>query len=397
MNSPKATPGTGGALGGQTESLSDFGIPVCCVTDGPSGIRMDDGRKAVSIPNGTLLASTWNTDLVESIYTCIGEELKRYCVDALLGPGINIHRHPLCGRNFEYFSEDPYLTGKIAVAVTKGVAKSGVYSTIKHFCCNNQESNRYDCESVVSERALREIYLKPFEIAVKQGENVLVMTAYNLVNGYWTASNYDLTHTVLREEWGFENYVMTDWRSKCNMTCRGDGDRKHLQAMIRAENDIYMVCDDANITSKSILDGLNDGYIARGELQRCAANICRWILKTNTFKEYLANGCKPRYPVTTGDTEMTERILINNPQTETDYDVELSKGKAVIIFEVHCNTNTLSQNPITVNVINLSFTFSVCGTYGRIKRTLDINNDGVYKLSVRHTNAVSMEKIIIKQ
>ena len=400
MNSPKATPGTGGALGGQTESLSNYGIPVCCVTDGPSGVRLDDGKLATSIPNGTSLASTWDIELVEEIYTHIGIELKKYCVDALLGPGINIHRHPLCGRNFEYFSEDPYLTGSLAAAVTRGIAKSDVYSTIKHFCCNNQETSRYDSESVVGERTLREIYLKPFEIAIKQGENVLVMTAYNPVNGYWTASNYDLTHTVLREEWGFDNFVMTDWNAKCNIECRGAGDRSFLRAMVRAENDVYMVCKDANATAKCILDGLKQDYITRSELQRSAKNICSWILKTNTFKEYLANNCIPKYPITVIDDKMEVKKVVEYPFADKEYEVELNKGSTVMYFTVSCNTDVLAQNPITVNVNGLSFTFSVCGTDGKyteIKRSIELPVSDVYKIRMSFADVVSIKNIIIKQ
>lgn len=400
MNSPKATPGTGGALGGQSESLQNFGIPVCCVTDGPSGIRLDDGKTATLIPNGTSLASTWDIKLVEEVYTCIGEELKKYNVDALLGPGINIHRHPLCGRNFEYFSEDPYLTGKIAVAVSKGIAKKGAYSTIKHFCCNNQETNRFECEMVVSERALREIYMKPFEIAIKQGENVLIMTSYNLVNGYWSASNYDLNHTVLRQEWGFDNFVMTDWWTNCNTDTKGIGNKEFLQSMVRAENDIYMVCPDANIKAKSIIDGLNQGYITRGELQRNVENLLKWILKTNTFKEYLENDCKPKYPITVDDSKMTVKTVVENPKTETEYEIELEKGAVGFAFAVLCDTERLAQNTISVKFGGTNFSFSVCGTEGKyveIKRNINIGKNDVYKMVISHTSVVKIKDIVIRQ
>ncbi len=400
MNSPKATPGTGGALGGQTESLSEFGIPVCCVTDGPSGIRLDSGEKASSIPNGTLLACTWDTALVEELYTRVGEELKHYHVDALLGPGINIHRHPLCGRNFEYFSEDPYLTGLLAAAVTRGVAKNGAFATIKHFCGNNQETNRYGCETVVSERALREIYLRPFEIAVKHGENVLVMTAYNPVNGYWTASSYDLTTTVLRGEWGFENFVMTDWWAKCNLHCHGEGSGALLQAMIRAQNDVYMVCADADVKAQSILEGLASGYITRGELQRCARTICGWILRTNTFKEYMERGCVPKYPIVRSDAEMTEAASLDAPTAETAYPVTLRRGAAAIALCVKSDTDVLAQTPITVRCGDTGVTVSVCGTEGafaEIKRFIDIPEDGAYELILSHTDVITVKDLVIKQ
>ncbi len=400
MNSPKATPGTGGALGGQTESLSAFGIPVCCVTDGPSGIRLDSGEKATSIPNGTLLASTWDVALVEELYTYVGEELKHYYVDALLGPGINLHRHPLCGRNFEYFSEDPFLTGTLAAAVANGIAKSGAYTTIKHFCCNNQETNRYGCESVVSERALRELYAKPFEIAVKNGKNILIMTAYNPVNGYWTASSYDLTVTLLRKEWGFNNFVMTDWWAKCNTSCGSDGNGELLQAMVRAENDVYMVCADAQTKSRSILEGLKDGYITRGELQRCAKTVCDWILRTDTFADYIKNGCVPRYPVVRDDSHMAQIAHIDTPAVDDNHTVVLKKGAAVLEMSVQSDTDVLAQTTITVNVAQTAVSFSVCGTEGgaiAVKRWVDIPDDGEWQLSVSHPDVVTIRSMIVKQ
>ncbi len=400
MNSPKATPGTGGALGGQTESLSNFGIPVCAVTDGPSGIRRDSGEKASSIPNGTLLACTWDVELVEELYTRIGEELKQHQVDALLGPGINLHRHPLCGRNFEYFSEDPRLTGLLAAAVTRGIAKSGAFSTIKHFCANNQETNRYGCESVVSERALRELYLKPFEIAVKQGENVLIMTAYNPVNGYWTASHYDLTCTILRGEWGFDNFVMTDWWAKCNLSCHSEGSGGYVQAMVRAENDVFMVCEDAAMKGEAVLDGLRDGYITRGELQRCARNICDWILRTNTFVDYLERDCTPLYPVTRDDSAMTVVAAVQSPAVETVYPAALKAGAASVTLRLKSNTDVLAQTAVTVAVGGIAVTASVCGTNGEyitVKRFVDIPADAKGEITLAHPDVIEVASIHIKQ
>jgi len=400
MNSPKATPGTGGALGGQTESLSRFGIPVCAVTDGPSGIRLDTGELASSIPNGTLLASTWDTALVEELYTGIGQELREHHVDALLGPGINIHRHPLCGRNFEYYSEDPLLTGKLAAAVTRGVAAHGAFSTIKHFCCNNQETNRYGCESVVSERALREIYLKPFEIAVKEGKNALVMTAYNPVNGYWTASHYDLTATVLRGEWGFDQFVMTDWWAKCNLTCHGEGNGAQLQAMVRAAGDVYMVCEDAAIKCRSVLDGLEQGYITKGELQRCAKTICSWILRTQTFEEYVASGCVPKYPIAMDESAMNTVALLEAPAVNTPYTCPLAGGKTLVAVTLTCQADVLAQVPVTVSVGGESFVFSVCGTNGQpltVKRCITVPEDGDGTVTVSHNDTVTVLNIEIKE
>ena len=170
MNSPKVTPGTGCAFGGLSESLLSKGVPAACGDDGPSGLRIDSGAAGTLMPNGTMMACTWNDGLLEELFTHEGHEMAKNNIDALLGPGINIHRHPLCGRNFEYFSEDPLLTGRIGYAICKGIANTGSTGVIKHFCGNNQESNRHNLDSVISERALREIYLRPFEIVVKAGD-----------------------------------------------------------------------------------------------------------------------------------------------------------------------------------------------------------------------------------
>lgn len=198
MCNPLVTPGTASAFGGTAPSLYAYGIPPVCTADGPSGIRMDSGLKATQMPIGTMLAASWNLPLVEELYEWEGQELLRNEIDTLLGPGINLHRNPLNGRNFEYFSEDPYLTGKFAAAVVKGIKKSGADATVKHFACNNQELARNTADSVVSERAVRELYLKGFEIAVKEGKACSIMTSYNPLNGHWSASNYDLCTTILR-------------------------------------------------------------------------------------------------------------------------------------------------------------------------------------------------------
>ncbi len=239
MCSPKVTPGTAAAFGGITESLRNFGIPVACCADGPSGIRMDCGTKAFSLPNGTALGCTFNVDLVKKLYKMTGIELCRNRIDSLLGPGMNIHRNPLNGRNFEYVSEDPILTGKIGAAQVIGIQEAGSTATIKHFCANNQEASRRFVDSIVSERALREIYLKGFEIAVKEGKARSVMTTYNPVNGIWTAGSYDLCTTILRKEWGFDGIVMTDWWAEAN-TEGEKSTRGNKAPMVLAQNDLYM-------------------------------------------------------------------------------------------------------------------------------------------------------------
>lgn len=281
MCSPRVTPGTASAFGGVSDALQFYGIPAACCADGPSGIRMDCGTKAFSMPNGTALGCTFNLALLEELYKMEGQELRLNKIDSLLGPGMNIHRHPLNGRNFEYISEDPYLTGKISAVQLRGMDEFGIGATIKHFCANNQESARRFTDAVISERALREIYLKGFEIAVKEGKARSVMTTYGAVNGLWTAGNYDLCTTILRGEWGFNGIVMTDWWAEANY----EGHESCCQAkapMVAAQNDIYMVVSDSvsNPENDDVEIKLKEGYITRGQLQRNAKNILRFIMRS---------------------------------------------------------------------------------------------------------------------
>ena len=284
MGSPKVTPGTASAFGAVSQSLADKGIPCGCCSDGPSGMRLDCGTTAFSIPNGTLIACTFNKELVTELFEFMGNEVAANNVECLLGPGMNIHRYVLNGRNFEYFSEDPYLTGTMAASELKGLHKFGVTGTIKHFCGNNQETHRHDIDSVVSERALREIYLKGFEIAVREGKACSVMTTYGSVNGLWTAGNYDLVTTILHNEWGFKGIVMTDWWANINERGK-DPDKSNFAAMVRAQNDIYMVCSDGsrNSANDNTLASLENGTLTRGELQRCAKNICEFLMNTRAM------------------------------------------------------------------------------------------------------------------
>lgn len=283
MGSPRVTAGTASAFGGVSENLNGFGIPAGCCSDGPSGMRLDCGTKAFSLPNGTMIASSFNKELTSELFAFMGLEMAANKVDCLLGPGMNIHRHPLNGRNFEYFSEDPFLTGKMAAAELKGMAGAGVTGTIKHFCANNRETNRHFIDSVVSERALREIYLKGFEIAVKEGGASSVMTTYGRVNGLWTAGNFDLNTVILREEWGFKGFTMTDWWANINVRGK-EPDKTDLAAMARAQNDVYMVCPDGEKNDDNTLAALENGGIEGCELQRNAANICGFLLHTNALK-----------------------------------------------------------------------------------------------------------------
>lgn len=232
------------------------------------------------IPSGTLLAQTFDPELMEQMGHLVGEEMEKFHITLWLAPGMNIHRNPLCGRNFEYYSEDPYLTGKMAAAITRGVQSCrGVGTTIKHFVCNNQEDNRQHRDSIVSERALREIYLKGFEIAVKESNPLAVMSSYNLLNGVHTANSYDLLTNVLRKEWGFQGMVMTDW----NTTGKGGS---VADFCIRAGNDLVMpgTSGDVNEIIWALRDASKNSLQYR-ELRTCAARIVRTILQSNRYEQ----------------------------------------------------------------------------------------------------------------
>ncbi len=290
MNSGKTTAGTTGIIGGITKRLQSFGIPVLNLCDGPSGIRMLTGTTATSMPCGTQIACTWNKELVKKLYRLEGIEMRTHKMDILLGPGMNIHRSPICGRNFEYFSEDPYLSGTIGSAMIEGIKASGANATIKHFFANNREEARFDSNSVLSERAAREIYLKPFEIAVKSGADV-IMTSYNAVNGIWSAGNYDLNTEILRNQWHFDGLVMTDWWAKIN----DEGEEPNYTnyaAMLRAQNDVYMVVRDAESSCGNLKAAVEDKTLSLGILQRSAKNICKIIMNSAAMQRYIEDGFK---------------------------------------------------------------------------------------------------------
>lgn len=265
---------------GQTNKVSRLGIPATVVADGPAGLRISPTRPddpntyyCTGYPVPILMASTWNTPLVQQVGRTVGKELKEYGVDVLLAPGTNIMRNPLCGRNFEYYSEDPFLSGYICAAMVNGLQSEGVGACVKHFAANNQETNRNENDSRVDQRTLREIYLKPFEIVVKNSQPWSIMSAYNLLNGVHCQENYDLLTTVLRNEWGFKGFVMTDWTAKRNTS-----------AQIHAGNDMMMPGTKTQI--EQILEDVKSGALSEADVDACVRRVLQYIVKTPRFKGY---------------------------------------------------------------------------------------------------------------
>ena len=247
-------------------NIPQFGIPNAMTADGPAGLRFRDftGVTTTAFPVATLLACTWNTDLVYEVEAAAAAEVAENGIGIWLAPAINIHRTPLCGRNFEYYSEDPLLAGKMASASVQGIQSKGVACSLKHFACNNKETNRRESDSRLSERALREIYLKAFEICVKEAQPWTIMSSYNIINGVRASENKELLTDILRGEWGFEGMVTTDWYT------HGEQYRE-----INAGNDVKM----GRGMPEQTLAALKDGRLSREALETSARRVLELMLK----------------------------------------------------------------------------------------------------------------------
>ena len=288
--------GAGAVVGGEADlvagaagtspEIARLGIPATVLTDGPAGVRIDPTRKgtdktyyATAFPIGSCLASTWNTELVSKVGEAIGNETKEYRCDVILGPGMNLHRNPLCGRNFEYYSEDPLLTGKIAAAYIQGVQKEGVGVSAKHFAVNSQETDRTSVDERVSQRAARELYLRGFEIAVRESDPWTIMASYNKVNGQFSMGNHDLLTKILRDDWGYKGIVMTDWI----------GIRAGLPTIseVHAGNDLMEPGQPAQV--QEIIEGVKSGKLDIADVDRNVRRMLEYIVKTPSFHQYPAS------------------------------------------------------------------------------------------------------------
>ncbi len=276
---------------GTSPAIPRLGIPATVLTDGPAGVRIDPTRKgttqtyyATGFPIGSCLASTWNEELVTKVGEAIGNETKEYRCDVILGPGMNLHRNPLCGRNFEYYSEDPFLTGKIAAAYINGVQSQEVGVSAKHFAVNSQETVRTSVDERLSQRAARELYLRGFEIAVRESNPWTIMASYNKINGEFSMGNHDLLTRILRDDWGYKGIVMTDWI----------GIRQGLPtiAEVHAGNDLMEPGQPAQV--KEIVDGVKNGKLSMEDVDRNVRRMLEYIVKTPSFRQYPATN-KPDF------------------------------------------------------------------------------------------------------
>jgi beta-glucosidase len=374
-----------GAAGGTIE-IKRLGIPTVTVSDGPAGVRIKPTRDnstetyyGTAFPVGTALASTWNTELINNVGKAMGNEVKEYGIDVLLGPGMNIHRNPLCGRNFEYYSEDPLLTGRISAAIINGIQSNGVGTSAKHFAGNNQERNRMGVNAHISERALREIYLRGFEITVKEAQPWTIMSSYNLINGVYTSARKDLLTTVLRNEWGFKGLVMTDWfggydgfggpNSPFNPKAVSD-----VTAQLSAGNDLLMP--GLPTQKQAILDQMKSGKLSAAVVNKDLTRVLELVMRSPSMNNYKYSD-KPNLKANAEVTRQAAAegtILLKNDKNTLPY---TSKSTPLAVFGL--TSYDFISGGTGSGDVNEAYTISLIDGLTNSGFSIDTELEGLYK------------------
>ncbi|MFZ4726177.1 MAG: glycoside hydrolase family 3 N-terminal domain-containing protein, partial [Paludibacter sp.] len=318
-----------------TYKIDRLGIPSTILNDGPAGLRIDTLQEGVNhrtyctaFPTATALASTWNKELVHQVGVSMGNEVLEFGSDMLLAPGLNLQRNPLCGRNFEYYSEDPLISGEMAAAIVNGIQSNNVGACLKHFAANNIETNRRTINELISQRALREIYLRGFEIAVKKSNPWMLMTSYNKINGYYTAEDKALLQDILRKEWNYQGVVVTDW-----------GGGENVVAQMRAGNELIMP---GGFQSQQIIDAVKKGLLDEAVLDRNIEKILQYVVKTPTFRNYIKSN-KPD-------------LIANSTISRT------AAGEAMVLLQNKENTLPLQRTKVFSLFGKTSYNYITGGT-----------------------------------